>query len=537
MNKIRITPTPSNTATITQSNTPSSTECPILTPTPTECLCYSYDITITQQDLDDATGNTVPGRDNNTVFVQWQPCDESITQEKKYTVAGTYEDQICVSRNYLFSVEIFYWKNDASVYSGTSSSSQQNCCIDPTATPTITPTMTMTPSSTPLCPDTFTLTQTGGSGVNILQGQFNRITTYTGGTYSYGFFSGSPIQFITGTAPNGNNYPVYERQVGGFWTDIAYNYAAVGTPPNVNVWRAITTTGSSIVNGASFAQISGSVAIASASTIYNGVYIPPFISSLGGRSWTFDYPALCPTSTPTTTPSSTPLPCICYETILASGGQIEYVDCSGNTITTDPLFDYFTFNAISGTPQPIGSVAFQECVVITPTMTSTPSITPTNTPTNTQTSTPTSTIGLTPTMTSSQTTTPTNTPTNTGTPTSTPTSTPPVVSPTNTPTTTQTPSPTNSCPNTIYTHGAVRATCSDFCNENYLIQTVDCASETYAGLTIGDFIYGYAGQSGYIAYSNVSTDTNTGPFRIADIDGSGEILGIYVCSGGSCIPL
>jgi Fur family ferric uptake transcriptional regulator len=25
--------------------------------------------------------------------------------------------------------------------------------------------------------------------------------------------------------------------------------------------------------------------------------------------------------------------------------------------------------------------------------------------------------------------------------------------------------------------------------------------------------------------------------RIADIDGSGEILGIYVCSGGSCIPL
>lgn len=106
-----------------------------------------------------------------------------------------------------------------------------------------------------------------------------------------------------------------------------------------------------------------------------------------------------------------------------------------------------------------------------------------------------------------------------------------------TPTTTQTPSSTPPCPNTIYTHGALRGTCSDYCNTNYLIQTTDCASQGYAGLTIGDFIYGYAGQSGYLAYSNVSTDTNTGPFRIADIDGTGEILGIYVCSGGSCIPL
>lgn len=137
--------------------------------------------------------------------------------------------------------------------------------------------------------------------------------------------------------------------------------------------------------------------------------------------------------------------------------------------------------------------------------------------------------------------TPTLTPTISSTPTSTPTSTPDLsptsLTPTPTQTITQTPSSTPPCPNTIYTHGAVRATCSDFCNENYLIQTEDCASQTYAGLTIGDFIYGYAGQSGYIAYSNVSTDTNTGPFRIADIDGSGEILGIYVCSGGSCIPL
>ena len=138
---------------------------------------------------------------------------------------------------------------------------------------------------------------------------------------------------------------------------------------------------------------------------------------------------------------------------------------------------------------------------------------------------------ITPTPTATPTTTPTNTitPTNTSTPTSTP--------PVSTPTTTQTPSSTPSCSFPIFTHGALLQTCSDYCNINYLIQTTDCASANYFSLSIGDFIYGYSGQTGYLAYSTVSTDTNTGPFRIADIDGTGEILGIYVCSGGSCIPL
>ena len=106
-----------------------------------------------------------------------------------------------------------------------------------------------------------------------------------------------------------------------------------------------------------------------------------------------------------------------------------------------------------------------------------------------------------------------------------------------TPTTTKSPTTTTFCPATIYTHGAVRVDCSDFCTTNYLIQTVNCADNDYFSLTIGDFIYGYINQAGYIAYSNVSTDTNTGPFRIAQIDGTGEVTGIFVCSGGSCVPL
>lgn len=134
------------------------------------------------------------------------------------------------------------------------------------------------------------------------------------------------------------------------------------------------------------------------------------------------------------------------------------------------------------------------------------------------------------TTTTSTTTTSTTTTSTTTTSTTTTTAAPP---PTTTTTSTTT---TTNCPATIYTHGAVRATCSDFCNTNYLIQTTNCADNNYSNLTIGDFIYGISG-AGFVAYSNVSTDTTTGPFRIAEIDANGQVIDILVCSGGSCIPL
>ncbi len=172
----------------------------------------------------------------------------------------------------------------------------------------------------------------------------------------------------------------------------------------------------------------------------------------------------------------------------------------------------------------------------TPTNTQTPSNTPSPTPTTTQTSTPTSTIGATPTNTPTNTSTPTNTQTPTSTIGSTPTNTPtntntPSITPTNTPTPSSTSLPQ------IFTHGTVLGTCSNFCNANYNIDTSTGADATYLLLTIGDTIYGQGGNVGFVAYSNVSTDTTTGPFRIAEIDSSGVITGIFVCNAGVCDPL
>jgi hypothetical protein len=107
---------------------------------------------------------------------------------------------------------------------------------------------------------------------------------------------------------------------------------------------------------------------------------------------------------------------------------------------------------------------------------------------------------------------------------------------TTTTTSTTTTTTTTTAPPDIYTHGAVRATCSDYCNTNYLIETATAADSTYLGLTIGDIIYGQSG-AGFVAYSNVQTDTVTGPFRIAEIDEFGTIISIFVCSGGSCLEL
>jgi hypothetical protein len=148
--------------------------------------------------------------------------------------------------------------------------------------------------------------------------------------------------------------------------------------------------------------------------------------------------------------------------------------------------------------------------------------TPTQTPTNTSTPTPTSTFGSTPTQ----------TPTNTSTPTQTQTQTATIAT---TPTQTPTPSPTTAIQ--IFTHSAVLATCSDYCNANYNITTSTSATANYASLTIGDTIFGQGGVAGFVAYSNISTNTTTGPFRIAEINSSGVILGIYVCLAGSCDPL
>lgn len=51
-------------------------------------------------------------------------------------------------------------------------------------------------------------------------------------------------------------------------------------------------------------------------------------------------------------------------------------------------------------------------------------------------------------------------------------------------------------------------------------------------IIVGHTIYGQGGVEGYVAYSNTTTDTITGLFRITEIYSSGQITGLFECVTG-----
>jgi hypothetical protein len=349
----------------------------------------------------------------------------------------------------------------------------------PTPTPSITPSNTTTPSNTPS--NTATQTPTGTQSA----------TSTPTGTPTQTPTTTTTLTSTPTTTPTAScgclGYSVNPPTVSG--ERIAVEYVdCYGIDQFIEIYWTSTSQG---ICALSYNVIDYGI---------NGS-VTPFPSNCCG-----DYPPPSPTATSTSTPSPTPtsstgatLYCRVGiwevdDPLHPSGGTVNYIDQFGNpqTITGVWLDEYIQFYAIQITF--ITGLATTEC--ISPTPSATPTLTPTNTAT--QTSTPTGTIVSTPTMTS------------------TPTESPSI------------------CQQQVYISAQV-STCSDLCTINYNIGTPQSAENVYAGLTIGDFLCGLGG--GYYAYSDVSTDTQTGPFRIADVDGTGEILGIYVCSGGSCVPL
>jgi hypothetical protein len=115
------------TTTSTTTVTPSSTT--TTTTTTTSCFCYLYDVFVDQLDLDDATGNTEPGKDNNTLYLDYDSCS-GVATTKQYTIAGTYFNDFCASI-LLNAPTIYYYKNNAiqtlPAYSSVSNTSI-NCC-------------------------------------------------------------------------------------------------------------------------------------------------------------------------------------------------------------------------------------------------------------------------------------------------------------------------------------------------------------------------------------------------------------------------
>jgi hypothetical protein len=126
-------PAPTTTTTTTTLE-PTTTTTTTLSPTTTTtttvaCSCFSYDVIIGQDDLDDATGNTDPGKDNGIVYVSYTNCIGTPVVGQ-YSVAGTFPDSICVDTTAL-PPSIYYYKNNIQTTPSTSSVSitANDCCV------------------------------------------------------------------------------------------------------------------------------------------------------------------------------------------------------------------------------------------------------------------------------------------------------------------------------------------------------------------------------------------------------------------------
>jgi hypothetical protein len=131
-------PPPSTTTTTTTTLEPTTTTTTTVAPTTTTttssttaapCDCFTYDVIIGQEDLDDATGNTDPGKDNGIVYVEYTNC-EGIPTTSQYSVANTYLNSICVDTTAL-SPTIYYYKDNTQTAPLTSSISitSNDCCV------------------------------------------------------------------------------------------------------------------------------------------------------------------------------------------------------------------------------------------------------------------------------------------------------------------------------------------------------------------------------------------------------------------------
>jgi len=172
------TPTPTSTPAITPSNTPTPNVTPSNTPTPnvtetptqtptqtqtptetTPCSCTYYDVIVTSNDIDSATGNTTTNW-NNTVWAWYYDCNTGFSLDMIFYSADPYYNTLCNNNN-IGAPYLYYHINDVPTLLGISSTITNNltcCAVDPTPTNTQTP--SETPTQTPTNTETPTQTQT-----------------------------------------------------------------------------------------------------------------------------------------------------------------------------------------------------------------------------------------------------------------------------------------------------------------------------------------------------------------------------------------
>ncbi len=361
------TPTPSATPIITPTPTITSTQTPTFTPTPTTTTTLT------------STPTETPTQTPTTTTTLTSTPTETVTPTQTPTTTTTL-----------------------------TATPSETPTHTPTSTSTPQPTPTQTPTETPnsVCPTLFEFNDPSPNPLTIPNQTMFRLSSASGLPFNFGyteFISNTQQVFRVGTAPDGNNYPVFSGYVNSANYIMSRNFLST-TDQGFSVQEIPSPISYPLTTGTT---ITGDIAWGLYNTIsFDGIQFPPngvvgFPNGIGGGDQYLTYPEICPTPTPTpsVTASQTQTP---TPSITASQTQTPTPSItSSQTPTVTPSI------TSSQTPTPTTTTTL--------TATPTPTRTPTRTPTQTRTSTPT------PTTTTTLTATPTNTPTNTLTPSNTPT--------------------------------------------------------------------------------------------------------------------
>jgi len=212
-----------------------------------------------------------------------------------------------------------------------------------TPTPTITP--TITPTQNQICPEQIEVSNATNA---LYNGTYNRLYSWTGGTFDDGWYRAETIRCFNDGQLNGISYPVYGRFDGtSYFTLIAQSLELPST--DFRLWIILQDNTYYIPNKPCGLATSGSLGLSLSSETSSSYSYPARGQQAGGY---ISYPSVCPTTTPTPTVTSTP-------TITP-------------TITLTPT------NTINPTltPTPSVTATLTPTNTVTPTVTLTPSLTP-----------------------------------------------------------------------------------------------------------------------------------------------------------------
>ena len=343
-----ITPTPTLTPTNTPSNSATPTSTPTQTPTntTTQTATNTPTTTTTLTTTPTNTPSNTPTQTNTptttTTLTATQTSTPTITPTNTQTQTPSNTGTI-----------------PATPTQTPTNTSTQTATNTLTPTNTISPTKTPTPTSTQeaICPESITLSS---SILSNYAGTYNRLYTYSGGSFNYAYRQLFTNWVFDTTDSTGNYGVVYGKFTSGIYYTM-YGYSN-SSPSDIQEYLVASSTTGYVVGSI----VPSIILYTSPITpeILNSIKFPPRGLTNLTDSY-IAYPEICPSATPTQTPTKTPTqtPTITPSTsfvsgtteaetylaaVLAGGGTGLTSTISGATITmfrdimANNLWDKFT---------------------------------------------------------------------------------------------------------------------------------------------------------------------------------------------------